>query len=733
MGEAAESDDWFIDQAVAEYEAYCAGELRPSVNLLEAPEGEVQYCGRVEDRSRWTVAYVRAADRVVTPLAVGDFEHVRATFTRLDRAKARIENPDLFPPPAALVGGVRYQFRAVQGCSLVGVVQVGKAAVLLSALGERLAVVYLEGKKKVVLDVKPPLGLRVVDVDRMLRFHRPATSTVGIPVHPSTAIQAHHIRIVRGVPVHVGAGPSISEVLRSCFEDLVRRVEAQRKPRQKLKGKTKLRKVLGVLLKLGRLGCNDLVGLGSEIIAEIKGHVPEFDITAEALADVLNLLRATKTCLIERGEKERIWRIRLVGLNDPRSDLHVRLCKETKGCFRINEEAANNETTAGYRPEAGGARPTSGSASTKATGRRGKGSRAPPGPGAGITDATDTVTTQEAPVEPGSAVAAADATAGAARVPDAEPSSASAGVEDAEPVMGPTADTAAGADPLAALGQLIVSSPMLLLAATLAVLQVSLAAEQDRISERAAWEAERDALRARIESAAGDRTESPPAAVHVAELGPEVASNSVDQDPARETVREDGTYQLGIMPNEASQHAGSEAAQSGDARSTLSLADQSSSSPAESLVLHPRPYFATAGQIRRIVTLALDATAEAEHLGVPQPDLTLAHRAAWGPATDCDGLVADDVIALPASLELHPKSYLPLGSHLEWRPALRARRTMAWLPLDPPPATGEAGASADMALEQLDDEIIACVGPATFPGPAGLGSLGPRGPPDSRR
>src|SRR5690606_33876045 len=129
----------------------------------------------------------------VTPLAVGDFDHVRASFSRLDQMRARIEDPRLFPPPAARVGGVLYRFTAVQGCSLVGAVQVGKAAVLLAAIGERVAVVYLEGKSRAVLDIKPPLSLREVDVDRMLGFRRPSilsASAAEGPIQPSAAIQA---------------------------------------------------------------------------------------------------------------------------------------------------------------------------------------------------------------------------------------------------------------------------------------------------------------------------------------------------------------------------------------------------------------------------------------------------------------------------------------------------------------------------------------------------------------
>lgn len=331
MGEAAVTDDWLISQAVAEYEAYRAGTLRPSVRVLEAPDGELQYCGIPEDKSRWTVSFVRGEDRVVTPLAVGSFEHVCATFRRLDRAQAKIEDRDLFPPPVARLGAGVHQFRATQGRSLVGVAQAGKAALLLCAIGEQLAVVYLENSARVVLDIKPPLGLREVDADRMLGFHQLALPKEGgaAKVQPSSAIAAQHAQIVHGVSVDVGRGPALPEVLEACFLDIQRRAWSRRRTGEKFRGRTKLRPVLEVLLKLCLAGCGDLVGRTGELIAVIKEQVPEFEISNDAFADVLNLMLDTRTCLIARKRNERIWRVRLSGMRDPRSALHAQLCKET--------------------------------------------------------------------------------------------------------------------------------------------------------------------------------------------------------------------------------------------------------------------------------------------------------------------------------------------------------------------------------------------------------------------
>lgn len=526
----AESDEWLIDQAVAEYEAYCAGKLQPSVKTREFPNGELQFCGRLEDRSRWTISYVHIADRAVVPLAVGDFGHAFGVLSRLDQADARFEDPRLFPPPSARVGGVRYRFLPAQGCSLVGVVQLGAAAVLLSALGERIAVVYVEGGSRVVLDIKSPLGLGEVDVDGMLGFHRPRRAKVRrdgasaehpaeVLAEPSPAIRAHHIRIVRGTPVDVGGGPTILEVLRSCFEDIVRRVEALKRPGYKLKGKTKLRAVLEVLLRLALSSCPTLVGRSGELLAEIKGRAPGCELTVEAFSDVLNLLRAARTCLVQRDEKERTWRINLAGLADPRSALHARLCKETAGRLRIREAAANQPPAPGKpgsiggfgrgeRPDAPSEEPPTswlrdllgarGTSAAERTTGNSDGRQASAGAGA---------------AQLAAALAGGDAGAvGAGATGEALGDAARPGSKDDDPrpstdtAGSPTADLSALADGAAAvLGQLSGASLVMLLAARFAVAQARREAEDVRMAELAAWEAERRALADQLDAAAEER------------------------------------------------------------------------------------------------------------------------------------------------------------------------------------------------------------------------------------
>ena len=80
--------------------------------------------------------------------------------------------------------------------------------------------------------------------------------------------------------------------------------------------------------------------LVGEIIERIKELCPDFQITSEGFADVLNLLEATGTALLgKRAPGARIRRINLAGLSDPRSALHRELCSKARTPFHFNEAA----------------------------------------------------------------------------------------------------------------------------------------------------------------------------------------------------------------------------------------------------------------------------------------------------------------------------------------------------------------------------------------------------------
>ena len=58
----------------------------------------------------------------------------------------------------------------------------------------------------------------------------------------------------------------------------------------------------------------------------IKANIQGLDLPGKALGDVLALMLETKTCLIARDG--RVWRIRLMGINDPASPLFRKFCAE---------------------------------------------------------------------------------------------------------------------------------------------------------------------------------------------------------------------------------------------------------------------------------------------------------------------------------------------------------------------------------------------------------------------
>jgi len=348
---------------MAEYRAYCAGELSALCKITEAPGGRVEYCGVDEDPAHWAICYVRASNRAVVPLAVGQEQRVFAEFDALDRRCAPVWDPLLMPGPVALIDGHKYPFKAARGRHLLGVVQLERQAVLLAAADDRLVAVLLADGATTLLPLGRPLAVREIDVDLMRRLWRPrAVATPkphDAPLEPSPRTRSHHTRMVHGRPIELGGGLTLTELLAAAFNDIEARATTPRRrtPRKRgaqpvtptkrappLKGKTWVPLVLTYLRKLALQGCRDLVGLVSEIIKKIQAHFPRFEITTEAFADALRLIAATGTCLIAPREAgDRIWHIKLAGLCDPTSAIHRRLCRETSSRILHVAAAANEQ------------------------------------------------------------------------------------------------------------------------------------------------------------------------------------------------------------------------------------------------------------------------------------------------------------------------------------------------------------------------------------------------------
>jgi hypothetical protein len=344
-----------LDEVVAEFEASCAGRLGLLAYRTSVKGGALECCGSNADPTRWTVAFVRK-DRAVLPLTAGERDRVLFEHDRLQRAGTPIWNPDKFPLPRVIVDGMAYHFAPGHGRVLIGQVRLGRRAVLLAAIGNTLAVIHVAGRTRSVLHVGKPHSFRELDVDQLLRLQgrrgpkSQRSETTG-PVRPPPSIEAEHHRIVRGLAVEVGTGPTIAQVLGACFEDVAARaralkgaatrstgkLEATADPpfrdsaARRVRGKLWVRPVVRYLCKLAVRGHGNLVGRIGEILAVLREHFPDFTITAEALSDVLGLLRTLGTCLVKRGDRSRIWEINLAGLTDPRSALHRQLCRETQG------------------------------------------------------------------------------------------------------------------------------------------------------------------------------------------------------------------------------------------------------------------------------------------------------------------------------------------------------------------------------------------------------------------
>ena len=350
-----ETDHWFIDQAMAQYETYRAGQLAMSSEQAELEHGEVHYCGTRDDQQHWAIVYVHPGGDAIKPLGVGEFK-------RAVKAVAGFgDGPPLwdrvrFPPPAVVFGGVRHFFRPALGSILLGVAQLGDAAVLLAALGEQFAWIHVEGNTRRVIFVGP-LDVVEVDAERMLRLTasppttnsaskkralRAETSATGgndrPPAPPkvvraSAAIEAHHHRILDGALLDPAEEARVARVLRRGFAGILRRalVPATRPKGGKLLGKKTVKLVLWMICELAIGGRGDFVDTLGEIAALLRREFPRHPFKDYALRKALILIFNTGTCIL--GRNGQTWAIKTRDLRNPTSARHRQFCEETgDGC-----------------------------------------------------------------------------------------------------------------------------------------------------------------------------------------------------------------------------------------------------------------------------------------------------------------------------------------------------------------------------------------------------------------
>ncbi|MEZ4315661.1 MAG: hypothetical protein R3F14_47200 [Polyangiaceae bacterium] len=336
------TEAWDLEQALREYEAYRRGDLRPAVEVFASELGELHLAGLEREPERCAVTHVRRGDGAVSPVVAGPFQKVQLVSGWLSFRGAFEELAA--NPPRMIVRGQWRHFRPTFGCHLLGIVEISAhKAVLLIAYGESFAAVYVDPEDLHVLHVGVSQGLRELDVDAHLRLAR-ITRRRRVrqrPTRSSSAsarrkipkkVQREHERIVYGKEVDVGDGPSVLDVLMHCFAGLTKRASeaVNRAAGERARGIRRVPDVLAALLSLRVT--SDPIGRVKDLAALLNAADHDLQITPKKLGEVFRLLHRTGTVLLDRVSRG-IWRLRLIGLDDPRSAHHQALLAETGTCF----------------------------------------------------------------------------------------------------------------------------------------------------------------------------------------------------------------------------------------------------------------------------------------------------------------------------------------------------------------------------------------------------------------
>lgn len=350
--EGARRIGWVIDRVLDEYAEHRAGRLNRLVLVDDRGQGEVNACGD-ESSAPWAATYVRYTDRAVMPLAVGGYRHVYELAGML--TDQDLTDESRWSPPRVLLDGAQRYFQPTYGRYLLGIARSGERVVMLVAIGEQVGVLLQDSpmSRPRVLFIGSALGFRELDVDGLAELHRPSTSSGHKAPRKrpvvTAATQVHHRRIALGEEFETGDGPAVPEVVQLCFEALAERtIDAARQGRVgRARGVSFVRQTLRAIYLLGLRGSLDPCGRISELHRQLSEADPGLGLGPSQLGNAIKLLERTGCCLIMRMSR-RIWKIRVVGLSDPRSLLHRQLCKETGGRFFFSR--ASNSWPGGAEP-----------------------------------------------------------------------------------------------------------------------------------------------------------------------------------------------------------------------------------------------------------------------------------------------------------------------------------------------------------------------------------------------
>jgi hypothetical protein len=290
-----------VSQLVDEYRKFQGTGRLPPANTFRLPDGNImELCSSNTDD--WTICLIRQPDNAITPLLFGERDEVFARYTSLLEGW----DPALWPPPCAVVDGATRVFTPAGMSHLLGVIEVGHAAVLLGVLkratkrSSALALVHVHGPRVTVLHVGEPMDLRRIDVDHLLGLQA-ARLEVQTREAAATLLPAFARLLARSSMPSKRAGP-------------------------RHRGKGSVHLFIWVLVQLTRMGAEDLYGRLGDIEKQIKAYLPGVDLPREVLGDVLALMLDVRTCLVVRSKL--MWHIRLSGLNDLESAIHKKFCAE---------------------------------------------------------------------------------------------------------------------------------------------------------------------------------------------------------------------------------------------------------------------------------------------------------------------------------------------------------------------------------------------------------------------
>jgi hypothetical protein len=313
-----------VEAVVDEYISIGRGRRRDPVDRVLLHGGAVEICGDVNGGS---LAFVRG-DGALAVVDLASPQLALERFGALHRGRQRYWEAE---PASVQFAGTRRFFRPLGGGRALGVIEVDDQAVVLGQVEGRLVLVHVQGARRILISTAGPKGLGVVDVDAHVELLPPRAAR-GAPTLPSPTRQ-QHARIQQGREL----SQESSDVICLALQRLGLRSTVVIDPARfgaRHRGKRAVMAFIDLLISLGLMRCGDLCGRASDIIKQIRRYIPDIDISAAKLGEVLKLLHATGTCLIERPTK-RTWRIRLAELDDVKGALHQAFCEETPTHFHL--------------------------------------------------------------------------------------------------------------------------------------------------------------------------------------------------------------------------------------------------------------------------------------------------------------------------------------------------------------------------------------------------------------